>query len=632
MLDFIRSNAQSVGVKLIFALIILVFIFWGVGSLTDTSSGSVVAVVNGDGISIGSYQKAYQQAVENAQRQNPGITREELARQNLGQNVLQALIMQKLLGQEAARMGISVSAQEMRQAVETVEAFRNSKGEFDPEVFKTAVERAYGSVAAFEDALRTELLRSKMEALVTAGVWSNADESFAFFQYLRQKRAVSYAFIPASRFAADIRISDEDIAKRYESDKNTYEIPARAAVEYVAVSPALLVKPESISAADVEAEYKRDTARFMTPEQVKAAHILVPLAQDASPEDVKKAEDDMAAIRKELADGKPFAEVADAHNGPNAAGKGGELGWIKRGDTVAPFEEAAFALEPGKLSDNVRSPFGLHLILVSEKKAAAQRPLAEVEGKIRAELSRLRGREKINDALDGLVEDNILKKPLADSATRFGLSAEKTEALSAADMGKALSLSPENVALIMAAGSGNPVDTALEAGERYLVVRVLSTEPARIPPLEDVRADIEKKMVAERALEAARKAAEAERATLEKTDADLKRAVMERDGRLADFAPNAQLTAAVFEAPAGGTWLKGVYSVSGEKEGSGALLCRVDSVQEADPAEWEPMKESFDGLLRNRRSEELFLLFLKDLQRKAEVRQNPDLIRQIIGG
>ena len=631
MLDFIRSNAQSVGVKLIFGLIIVVFIFWGVGSLTDTSSGSVVAVVNGDGISIGRYQKAYQQAVESLQRQNPGMSREDLARQNVGQMVLQALIMQTLLAQEATRLGISVSPQEMRQAVEAVDAFRNSKGEFDPALFKSAVERAYGSVTAFEDMLREELLRNKLEALVAAGVWSNMDESLAFYQYLRQKRAVSYAFIPASRFAAEIKVSDEDIAKRYESDKKDYEIPAKAAVEYVAVSPALLVKPESISAAEVEAEYARDTSRFMTPEQIKAAHILVPLPENASPEDVKQAEESMAAIRKELADGKPFAEVADAHNGPKAANKGGELGWIRRGETVPAFEEAAFALEPGKLSDNVRSPFGLHLILVSEKKAAAQRPLAEVEGEIRAELSRLQGREKINDALDGLVEDNILKKSLADSAARFGLSAEKTEALSAADLGKALSLSPENIALIMAAGSGNPVDTALEAGERYLIVRVLATEPAHIPPLADVRADIEKKIVAERALEAARKAAEAERATLEKTDADLKQAVMGRDGLLADFAPNTSLTAAVFESPADGSWLKGVYSVSGEKEGSGALLCRVDSIQEADPAEWEAIRENFDAQLRNRRSEELAQLFRNALQRKAEIRQNPELIRQIGG-
>lgn len=630
MLDFIRSNAQSMGVKLIFGLIIVVFIFWGVGSLTDTSSGSVVAVVNGDGISIGRYQKAYQQAVESLQRQNPGMSREDLARQNVGQMVLQALIMQTLLAQEATRLGISVSPQEMRQAVEAVDAFRNSKGEFDPALFKSAVERAYGSVTAFEDMLREELLRNKLEALVAAGVWSNMDESLAFYQYLRQKRAVSYAFIPASRFAAEIKVSDEDIAKRYESDKKDYEIPAKAAVEYVAVSPALLVKPESISAAEVEAEYARDTSRFMTPEQIKAAHILVPLPENASPEDVKQAEESMAAIRKELADGKPFAQVADAHNGPNAAGPGGELGWIQQGQTVEPFEKAVFALEPGKLSETVRTPFGLHVILVSEKKAAGKKPLSEVEGEIRAELARQSGVEKLNDALDGLVEDNILKKPLAESAARFGLRAEKTELLAAAELEKTLGLSAENAALVMGTGSGNPVDTALEAGDGYLVLRVDKAEAAHTPALEAVRGEIEKRLTAEKALTAALSAAAEElKQAQDGKGPKLGTASVERSGVLTGFAASSELAQAVFAAPLQ-KWLPQAFRLESEKEGPGALICRVDAVEEANPAEWEAMKEAYDGLMRDRRGNELYQLFLGELERKAEIRQNPELLRQIL--
>ena len=409
MLDFIRSNAQSMGVKLIFGLIILVFVFWGVGSITDTSGGSVVAVVNGDGISASTFHRAYQQQVEAIQRSNPGITREQLAQQNIGDRVLNALIMQKLLEQEAARMGISVSAQEMRQAVEAVDVFKNSDGVFDAEIFRRMAENSYGSVAAFEQKLREDLLAGKMEALVRAGIWSNSDESRAFFQYLRQKRSISYAFVPASRFAAEVKLTDKEIADYYASHKQDFAVPAKVVAEYIKVSPLLLVKPESVSAADVEAEYTKNASRYETPEMVKAAHILVPLAEKATAEEVKKAEESMAAIRKELADGKTFAQVADAHNGPNAPGPGGELGWIQRGQTVQPFEEAVFALEPGKLSETVRTPFGLHLILVSEKKAAGTRPLSEVEGEIRAELARQRGVEKLNDALDGLVEDNILK-------------------------------------------------------------------------------------------------------------------------------------------------------------------------------------------------------------------------------
>lgn len=629
MLDFIRTNAQSMGVKLIFGLIILVFIFWGVGSITDTSGGSVVAVVNGDGISAGVYQRAYQQQVEAVQRSNPGITREQLAQQNIAERVLNALIMQKLLEQEAARAGISVSAREMRQAVETVDMFKNDDGVFDPERFRSMAENAYGSVSAFEQKLREELLAGKLEALVRAGIWSNAEESRAFFQYLRQKRSISYVFVPASRFASEVKLTDKEISEYYTAHKQDFAVPAKVVAEYVKVSPLLLVKPESISAADVEAEYTGNPSRYQMPEKVRAAHILVPLAEKATPEEVKKAEESMAAVRKELADGKPFAQVADAHNGPNAAGPGGDLGWIERGMTVQPFEDAVFALEPGKLSETVRTPYGLHVILVSEKKAAGTQPLNEVEGKIRAELARQRGVEKLNDALDGLVEDNILKKPLAESAARFGLSAAKTELLTAAGLEKSLGLSRENAALVMNAGSGNPVDTALEAGDSYLVVRVDKAEPAHTPELNAVRSEIEKRLTAEASLTSALSAASEELKQAQDGKMKLTTASVERDGVLSGFAANLEFSRAVFAAPLQ-KWLPRAFRLESEAQGPGALICRVDGVQEADPAEWEAMKESFDGLMRNRRGEEIFLLFLGDLQRKAEIRQNPELIRQIV--
>ena len=630
MLDFIRSNAQSMGVKLIFGLIILVFIFWGVGSITDTSGGSVVAVVNGDGISVGAYQRTYQQQVEAIQRSNPGITREQLAKQNVGGRVLNVLILQKLLEQEAARMGISVSALEMRQAVEKVDAFKNKDGVFDPELFRRMVENSYGSVAAFEQQLRDDILESKLSDLVRAGTWSNSEESRANFEYMRQKRNVSYAFVPASRYVSEVKLTDKDIQDYYTAHKNDFAVPAKVVAEYVRVSPLLLVKPESVSAADVEAEYTKNASRYMSPEMVKASHILVPLAEKATPEEVKEAEAKVAAIRKELADGKPFAQVADAHNGPNAAGPGGELGWIHHGQTVEPFEKAVFALEPGKLSETVRTPFGLHVILVSEKKAAGKKSRSEVEGEIRAELARQSGVEKLNDALDGLVEDNILKKPLAESAARFGLRAEKTELLAAAELEKALGLSAENAALVMGTGSGNPVDTALEAGDSYLVLRVDKAEAAHTPALEAVRGEIEKRLTAEKALTAALSAAAEElKQAQDGKGPKLSTASVERSGDLSGFAASSEFSQAVFAAPLQ-KWLPRAFRLESEKEGPGALICRVDGVKEADPAEWEAIKEAYDGLMRDRRSNELFQLFLGELERKAEIRQNPELLRQIL--
>ena len=632
MLDFIRSNTQSMGVKLIFGLIILVFVFWGVGSLTDSSSGNVVAVVNGDGISLRDYQQSYQEALEAIQRQNPRITREQLAAENLGPRVLNSLIMQKLLAQEAARMGITVSPLEMRQAVESVQAFQNSEGKFDPELFKRLVENQHRSVAAFERKLASDMLNQKLERLVAAGVWQNEAESRAYYDYLRQKRALTYVFLPASRFAAEVKPSDADITAYYEAHKQEYTRPARAAVDYVAVSPTLLVTPDSISEADARAEYERSLSRYASPEQVRVSHILVPLKEDAPAEEVKQAEEKMAAIRKEIEDGKPFADVANAHNGPNAAGPGGELGWIQHGQTVPPFEKAAFALEPGQLSAPVRSTFGLHLILAHEKKAAGTLPFAEVEKAIRADLARQRGLDKLNDALDALIEDNILKKPQADSAKRFGLNVAGTDLLTADELQKELGVSADGARAILAAGSGNPVDTALEAGDRYLVARVSKSEPQRVPELAEVREDIQKTLVADGALKAALAAAaeELKKLTDGSTPQNADQGELGRDGLLAGFGADTTLARAVFDAPLE-TWLPQAFSLISEAEGPGALICRADKVVDADPAEWEGMRQTFDGLMRNRRSSELFALFMGNLQRKAEIKQNAALLKQIGG-
>lgn len=632
MLDFIRSNTQSLGVKLIFGLIIVVFVFWGVGSLTDSSSGNVVAVVNGDGISIRDYEQAYQDALEAIQRQNPQITREQLAAENLGQRVLNTLIMQKLLEQEAARAGIAISPLEMRQAVENVQAFQNSEGKFDPELFKRLVENQHRSVAAFERKLASDMLNQKLERLVDAGVWNNAAESRAYYDYLRQKRALTYVFLPASRFAASVTPAETDIAAYYEAHKQEFTQPARAAVEYVAISPTLLVTPQSISEADAQAQYERNLSRYASPEQVRVSHILVPLREDAPADAVKQAEEKVAAIRQELAAGKPFAEVANAHNGPNAAGPGGELGWIQHGQTVPPFDAAAFALEPGTVSEPVRTTFGLHLILVQEKKAAGTLPFAEVEKSIRDDLARQRGLEKLNDALDSLIEDNILKKPLADSAKRFGLSVSKTDLLTADALQKELGISADSARALLSAGSGNPVDTALEAGDHYLVARISKAEAQRVPDLAEVRETIREKLVADGALKAALAAAAGELKSAREGSAPQgeKQGDLGRDGLLTGFAADTSLAKAVFAAPLE-QWLPQAFSLTSEAEGAGAFICRVDKVVEADPAEWDSMKQTFDGLMRSRRSSELFALFLGNLQRKAEIKQNAALLKQIGG-
>lgn len=631
MLDYFRSNAQSFGVKCIFGLIILVFIGWGVGSFTDRSAGNVVATVNGEPITINDFERAYQMAESEALTRNPSMTREQLVASGLGENVLRDMIQQILLQQAAVRMGLDATPLEMRREVEGIPAFQDKQGRFDPARYEEVLNNRRMGIAAFEQSLANQIRRDKILTILQDAAWTDPAAAKRHYDYLRQKRQVSCLFLPASDAMVEAP-SDKEIQEAYEARKQSLAIPRKVAVEFVRVSPEKLVSAASISDDEVRRWYDEHPRSFATPEQVKAAHILVPLAPDADEAAVKKAEETMAAIRKELDGGKSFAAVADAHNGPQAAGPGGELGWVERDKLVKPFADAAFALEPGKISDVVRSQFGLHLIKVEDRKAASREPLDAVKDKIRADIARERGGTRLNEALDGLLEAAILGTPLDKAAVNFNLAAEKTEPLTQAALAQALGMDVAAVAPLMSLAAGMPLDTPLAAGDGYLVCRVAAVEEARTPELAAVRDTLEKTLRNEAALQAVMKKAAEQRATLEKNAQGVKLtgATMDRGGALPGYAPSAAVSDAVFAAEAG-QWIPPVAADS-ETRGQGALLCRVDKTLEPDAAEWNSMQNIMQQIATGQRAQAVFSIFMRDLFKTADIEVlNPAVVTRKAG-
>ena len=626
MLEYIRSNSQSLGVKLAFGLIILVFIFWGVGSMKDRGTGSLVATVNGDPITIRDFEMAYRNAEESVIRNNPGVSREQV-RQGLGRQVLRDLISQTLVRQEAARAGITVTPLELRIAVGKIPAFQNASGQFDAASYKRVLEMQRISPAQYEHDMSEDLLRQKLFALVTSAAWHDPAEAQNRYNFLREQRVPDYIFIPAADFMAGAKPTDAEVAAYYDSHKGEFAVPPKVDVAYIRLTPEGLVKPESISEADARKWYDANASRFNQQEEIKTAHILVPLAEDASEADVKKAQETAAAIEKELKSGKSFADVANAHNGPNAAGPGGELGWLKRGTTVKPFEDAAFALEAGKVSAPVRSQFGLHIIKVEEKKGGGTQSFADVAAEVRKAMAKEQGADKLRDVLDNLIEDNILGKPLEKSAQALGLEAQQTGLASAQELQQKMGVTAEAAAALEKTPANSPVDRALEAGDAYVVARVLKTEAASTQPLEAVKEKIVARLQGEKALaEAMRTAVERRKSLADgainptlKTGMGIKTAKpMDRSGSLADFGPDPELAAALFSARVG-QWLPTAFAVSSPKDGQGAVLVHVGAVQPPDPAEWDMIKDIMVGAVERERVQGLYETFMQRLLSTAKV-------------
>lgn len=636
MLESIRSGAQSFGVKIAFGIIILVFVFWGVGNFNDRDYSNVVAVVNGEPILAREFEKAYHAEEEYLLRANPGLTRQQLAKMDLGSRVLNELIRLTLLAQEAKRTGIVITPREMIDVVSKDKAFQDEKGNFDAAAYKRVLEARRTSPGQYEKELSTQMLGARMADLVTAGAWADPEEVHRLFEFLRERRIIDYLFIPAAKFKNEIKIGEGEEEAWYENHKVQFSIPPRVNVEYIKVAPEALVDVKGISETEALNWYEANKSTFERPERIHPRHILVPVPADADEKSVREAEKKVTDIRQQLTEGKSFVEIADVVNMEGAADKGGDLGWIGRGQTVPEFEEAAFKLPVGQLSEPVRTPFGFHLILVEEKQEAGVPPFKEVAAGIYKTLATENGMDKLQEVLDNLVEDNILQKPLAEAAERYNLKAEETGLVDQATLEQMLGIRSEAAASLLATSAGSPIDTALEAGDSYIIAKILKTEPAGTKPFAEVKKEIAATLTAENSLKLAlEKAAELLKKYKKEPEVNLEAAgfqtsaPLEREVRLPGFEADGNLSKAIFDTPVD-KWLPKPEIVTSEKEGAGALIARVLKLVPPEQGEFDSTREILENAVRQERKAGIFQIFMEDLYKRAlPIKINKEIMDRI---
>lgn len=634
MLDIIRNSSRSLPVKIAFGIIILVFVFWGVGNLVDTGSVSLVAKVNDSPITYVEFERQYMQAEENILQRQPTMKREMLKEMGLGQQVFQQIAIQELLKQEAARTGITISPLELHKVVSSIPAFQ-ANGKFDPAVYKRLLEAQRTTPGRYEGGLTKELLSEKLMHLMTAAAYVSPNEARQRYNYLRETRTVEYLAFPAADFMATVKLADDAAKKFYDEHLPSFAVPAKIDMDYLLIAPETLVKPESLAAEQVQAWYEKNKQNFATPESVKAAHILIALPENAPEADVKAAQEKMATVQAALAKGKKFADLAKEYSDDKGSGaQGGELGWIVPGQTVPTFEQSAFATAAGSVSQPVRSQFGLHLIFVEEKKPAGIKSFAEVEHQARATLAAEQGNAKLREALDALQESILLGKSFEEAGKKFNLTVSKSGLKSVAEL-QALGISAKDAATLIATPANVTVDMPIEAGEnRFMLVKVSKAEKASTADFESVKKSIEQNLMNDLALQAAMEKAAAIRKELAKSKslpadmaAKLKTASgMSHQGEFAHFMPNADLTRLVFQTTPG-LWLPSAYSMTAPEAGMQAVLVRVKEADLPSDAEYTPMAEMMQNSLVQERQQAMFQAFVHKLFSDAKIEvMNPDVI------
>lgn len=628
MLDIIRSKSQSMAVKVAFGLIIVVFVFWGVGSFTG-GPGTEVVNVNGESISAPDFYRQYEFAVQNIRSQNPEVSTEDLKAMDLKMQVVRQMVMRTMLLQEAERTGLSITPVELRRQVETFPVFQK-EGKFDPTIY-TEVLKAQGEApGVFEAALSKDLLLQKLERVVTAGAFVSPNEARDLFMFDGERRGLEYVLFPLADHTEGMAPTEAEIQKYYDENQQAFGVPAKADVEYLLLSPENLAAAFPVDDAAIQAAYDKELDTYKHADMVHARHILV-LAPEKVEPGTDSEKQDIAArtaiedVHKRLLAGEDFAALAKAHSADGTREQGGDLGWFEHARMVPEFADAAFALKPGETSAPVRSAFGYHIIRVEEKKAAGVTPLAEVKDDIAKSLAASQASGKLQDVLDQMLLALLNGKDLASVGAEYKLTPEKTGPLDAAELAGRLGIKPAEAQALVDTKSGTMREAPIATRTGYLLTRVAESTPAGVKPFADVKAEITTQLTRTKQLDAAKALAAKARDGMKDNalPADLTSKTQKidnvgRDGYVPELGQNAELATAAFGAQLN-QWLPSVYALD-----KGVVMARVVSVTPPTTEVWQQVEPMLTNALLQSKREQLFSAFLVMLQDKATITVRTD--------
>jgi peptidyl-prolyl cis-trans isomerase D len=479
------SKVLRVGLLVVIAAFVLTSVYVGSMSGGARNRGDAVATVNGESIPIERYQRRYQAYLDAYSRVYRDRFSPTLAEQlGLPQQAVNDLVQEAVVVQRARAEGLEVSDEELNAQIQAVPAF-SENGRFSLPRYQEFLRRRGVSASAFENDVRRELTRMKVETTVKAGIKVSDPELERAFALRREEVRATWALVEMAPLAASATASAEEVEAYLKAHPAEFQLPERRRVQYVTLAPKDF-RPQ-VSEADVEKYYTEHAKEFETPPQVHVAHVLVSVPQTGGSEAEDKSRAKVADVIRRAKAGEDFAKLAtEMSEDPGSKAKGGDLGWVSKGEMVPAFEAAAFALARGEISaEPVRTPFGFHAIKVLEVRAASKKSSKEVAPQIRdllaAEAADRAARAKADEVRPSLQA----AKDFMAEAKRLGLSPVETTMSKMERMPMLGGNDPlEEAAFTLATGGvSSPVKTP--AG--WVVLKSTEAIAAGVPPLAEIR-------------------------------------------------------------------------------------------------------------------------------------------------
>lgn len=507
MLLAIREKAQGWFAWAIVIFISIPFALWGIQSYLGIGGEQVAATVDGAEVTEQDIERRLRDFRDNLRSRLGKSYRPDM----FDDKVLRAQVMEQMINETvlegaAQKWNLRASDDFVRAYIRSIPAFQDD-GRFDVDAYNIAVRNRGMSQRMFEESVRQELVMDQLRNGISASAFSTGRQLDELARLTDQQRDISYFQLSAERLAEDIQNSDDELKQYYDSNVSLYLVPERLKVEYLLLDLETVGKKVAAGEDALRGYYEQHRDEFQVPEERRVRHILIAVSESAADSAVEDARATVEDLSRRLDAGEDFAALAkEFSDDPGSADQGGDVGWISRGMMAAAFEASAYGLEPATLSEPVRTPFGFHLIEVTEIKSGGEGSFEVLRDKIETAYRRAEAENLFYDHAERLADlsyespDSLL--PAAEALELEVVESDWFDRSGA----------PGRLNSVKVVGAAFSEDVLTERNnselieldeEQVLVLRVVEHEAEQTQPLADVREKVDQDLTRKKSRELA---------------------------------------------------------------------------------------------------------------------------------
>jgi len=586
MLQQMRSGAASWIAKGLMILLVFSFAIWGIADyVRGFGSSGDVAKVGSVTIGQGEYSDALRRQVNQLRRQfGAGFSTEQAKQLGLDETTLNSLIENKLYVQAARNLGIGASDEQVRDMIMNAPAFKGMGGQFDRLAYEQYLRNEGYSEGMLVAALREDVLRSQLLGSLFGSVVQAPDAMVnAVLQYRLQRRMAEYIVIDPARLPAPAAPTDAQIEEFYKANPATFTAPERRNVAWFDITAAQRASVMNVTDEEMREEYDSHQQAYVTPEKRSIEQVVFTTEAEAK------------TAHEAIAKGESFAAMAARTQ--KLKPEDLSLGLVTKNDLPAAIANAAFALEKDKVSEPVISPFGFHLLRVTDIQAGTTRSFEDVKTELRNQVGLRKaadGMVKLRQQIDDQIAGGATLDEIAKTQNLPTKQVEGIDAQGADSAGKRIEALPKLPAFLSEAfqlGTEAEPQIIDSTDGGLLVLKVLAIQPAALKPLDEVKAQVTAALVerarAEAASERAKQIAERVRSggDLAREAAGLGAAVqlsapLSRGGQPAERSFSPAVLSALFNAAKVGDVVNGPAAAPA----GGAIVAKLSGIEQPDPA------------------------------------------------